>query len=104
MSEPLVKQVAAAINATSYGDGFIEEAREVLLVVAAWLSAQMGPSADWVASALEYEADVPVEKISEEENERRFQECMRIINNMKPGEIEKLMGKEFMEEFRRVSQ
>ena len=41
---------------------------------------------------------------SEEENERRFQECMRIINNMKPGEIEKLMGKEFMEEFRRVSQ
>jgi hypothetical protein len=40
----------------------------------------------------------------EEENDRRFKECMKLINNLKPGEIEELMGPEFMEEFRRVSQ
>ena len=44
------------------------------------------------------------EQISEEENERRFKECMRWINNLKPGEIREIMGREFMEEFRRVSQ
>ena len=44
------------------------------------------------------------EQISEEENERRFKECMKWINNLKPGEIRKIMGREFMEEFRRVSQ
>ncbi len=43
------------------------------------------------------------EEISEEENERRFKECMGWINNLKPGDIEVLMGPEFMEEFRRVS-
>jgi translation initiation factor 2B subunit (eIF-2B alpha/beta/delta family) len=41
---------------------------------------------------------------AEEENERRFKECMKLINNLKPGEIQELMGPEFMEEFRRVSQ
>jgi hypothetical protein len=44
------------------------------------------------------------EQISEEENERRFRECMKTISNLKPGDITKLMGEEFMEEFRRVSQ
>ena len=46
----------------------------------------------------------PQEQISEEENDRRFRECMDIINNLEPGEIQVLMGPEFMEEFRRVSQ
>jgi hypothetical protein len=44
------------------------------------------------------------EQISEKENERRFQECMKGINNLQPGDITKLMGEAFMEEFRRVSQ
>jgi len=44
------------------------------------------------------------DQISEEENERRFRECMKFINDLKPGDIEKMMGPEFMEEFRRVSQ
>jgi len=46
----------------------------------------------------------PQEQISEKENDRRFKNCMDMINNLKPGEIEALMGPEFMEEFRRVSQ
>jgi hypothetical protein len=45
-----------------------------------------------------------VEPFDEEENDRRFQECMDMINNLQPGDITKLMGEEFMEEFRRVSQ
>jgi hypothetical protein len=44
------------------------------------------------------------EQISEEENEVRFKECLRVIDNLKPGEITELMGEAFMEEFRRVSQ
>ena len=43
------------------------------------------------------------EQITEKENERRFKECIKLINNLQPGEIEKLMGKEFMEEFKRIS-
>ena len=46
----------------------------------------------------------PQEQISEEENDRRFRECVDVINNLEPGEIQVLMGPEFMEEFRRVSQ
>ncbi len=46
----------------------------------------------------------PAEEISDDENERRFKQCMDMINNLQPGEIEALMGPEFMEEFRRVSQ
>ena len=45
-----------------------------------------------------------VEPFNEEENDRRFRECMKWINNLQPGDITKLMGEEFMEEFRRVSQ
>jgi hypothetical protein len=44
------------------------------------------------------------EQISEEENEVRFKECLRAIDNLKPGDITELMGEVFMEEFRRVSQ
>jgi hypothetical protein len=44
------------------------------------------------------------EEVSEEENEVRFKECLKVINNLKPGEITELMGEVFMEEFRRVSQ
>ena len=44
------------------------------------------------------------EQVSEEENERRFKVYMEWLNNLKPGEIEEMMGPEFMEEFRRVSQ
>ena len=42
-------------------------------------------------------------QITEEENERRFKECMKLINNLQPGELEKLMGEKFMEEFKRVA-
>jgi hypothetical protein len=48
--------------------------------------------------------DYEEEEISEEENEVRFKECLRAINNLKSGEITELMGEAFMEEFRRVSQ
>jgi hypothetical protein len=44
------------------------------------------------------------EQVSEEENDRRFRECMEWINNLQPGDITKLMGEAFMEEFRKVSQ
>jgi hypothetical protein len=44
------------------------------------------------------------EQISEEENEVRFKECLRAINNLKPGDLTELMGEAFMEEFRRASQ
>ena len=45
----------------------------------------------------------PEEQITEEENKRRFKECMKLINNLQPGDIEKLMGEKFMEEFKRVA-
>jgi hypothetical protein len=44
------------------------------------------------------------DQISEEENERRFREYMKFLNALKPGDIEKMMGPGFLEEFRRVSQ
>jgi hypothetical protein len=40
---------------------------------------------------------------SEDENDMRFKECMETINNLKPSELEQLMGEGFMEEFKRVS-
>jgi len=43
------------------------------------------------------------EQITEEENERRFKECMKLINDLQPGELEELMGKKFMKEFKRVA-
>jgi hypothetical protein len=50
------------------------------------------------------QSKVKKEEISEEENDRRFKECMKVIENLKPGELTELMGEEFMEEFKRVSQ
>ena len=44
------------------------------------------------------------DQISEEENERRFRKGMELLDALKPGDIEKMMGSEFMEEFRRASQ
>lgn len=44
------------------------------------------------------------EQVSEEENECRFVRCMDIINNLTNDEITELMGEEWLEEFRRVSQ
>jgi hypothetical protein len=38
-----------------------------------------------------------------DENDMRFKECMETINNLKPGELEQLMGKEFMEKYKRIS-
>jgi hypothetical protein len=57
-----------------------------------------------VSEARDYlKSTEPLEQISEEENEVRFKECLKAINNLKPGEITELMGEAFMEEFRRVS-
>jgi hypothetical protein len=47
---------------------------------------------------------VEEDQITEEENERRFSEHMKFLNALKPGDIKKMMGSEFMEEFQRVSQ
>ena len=43
-------------------------------------------------------------QISEEENERRFNKCMELIDNLEPGKIEQMMGPEFMEKFWKLSQ
>jgi hypothetical protein len=43
-------------------------------------------------------------QISEEENERRFRECLRIIQNTTHENLVELMGEDFLEEFRRASQ
>jgi hypothetical protein len=40
---------------------------------------------------------------AEDENDMRFKECMETINNLKLGELEQLVGEEFMEEFKRAS-
>jgi hypothetical protein len=44
------------------------------------------------------------DEITSEENERRFRECLRLINNVTHEQLVELMGKDFLEEFRRVSQ
>jgi hypothetical protein len=43
-------------------------------------------------------------QISEEENERRFRECLRIIQNTTHENLVELMGEDFLEEFRRTFQ
>jgi hypothetical protein len=56
---------------------------------------------------LEITAELEVQtepQISEEENERRFREALRIIQNTTSEELTELMGEEFLEEFRRASQ
>ncbi len=42
--------------------------------------------------------------IIEEENERRFKESLQLIENVTHEQLVELMGEEFLEEFRRVSQ
>ncbi len=44
------------------------------------------------------------DQISEEENERRLRENMKFLDALKPGDLEKMMGTKFMEEFRRAAQ
>jgi hypothetical protein len=54
-----------------------------------------------IAAELEVQT---VPQISEEENERRFKECLRIIQNTTHEDLVELMGENFLEEFRRASQ
>jgi hypothetical protein len=42
-------------------------------------------------------------KITPEENERRFRECLRLINNITHEQLVELMGEESLEEYRRVA-
>ena len=42
--------------------------------------------------------------ITEEENERRFRECLRLIENVTREQLVELMGEEWLEEYRRVAQ
>ena len=57
-----------------------------------------------VVDELERQREKEEEEVTEEENERRFKECMEFIKNITHEEITKLMGEEFLEEFRRISQ
>jgi hypothetical protein len=41
------------------------------------------------------------EQITEEENERRFKACLEWIHNLTHEELVKLMGKEWLEDYRR---
>jgi len=43
-------------------------------------------------------------EFDEEENERNFRECMRIIQSVTHEQLVDLMGEEWLEEFRRVAQ
>ena len=43
------------------------------------------------------------EEITPEENERRFRECLRLINNVTREQLMELMGEDFLEEYRRVA-
>jgi len=54
-----------------------------------------------IAAELETQTE---SQISEEENERRFKECLRIIRNTTHEDLVELMGEDFLEEFRRASQ
>jgi hypothetical protein len=44
------------------------------------------------------------DEITPEENERRFRESLRLINNVTREQLVELLGEDFLEEFRRVSQ
>jgi hypothetical protein len=59
---------------------------------------------DLVDEARSYIASTAEPQISEEENERRFRECLRIIQNTTHEDLVELMGEDFLEEFRRASQ
>ena len=76
---------AAADQVEQKWQGLGHEACQEIRAIAAELEAQTEP------------------QISEEENERRFREALRIIQNTTSEELTELMGEEFLEEFRRVS-
>ena len=59
---------------------------------------------DLTDEARAYLANDAEPQISEEENERRFREALRIIRNTTREELVELMGEDFLDEFRRVSQ
>jgi len=42
--------------------------------------------------------------ITEEENERRFRECLRLIENVTREQLVELMGEGFLEEYCRIAQ
>lgn len=42
-------------------------------------------------------------KITDEENDRRFREALKLINNVTREQLVELMGEEFLKEFARVS-
>jgi hypothetical protein len=42
--------------------------------------------------------------ITEEENERRFRECLCLIENVTREQLVELMGEEWLEEYRRIAQ
>ena len=44
------------------------------------------------------------EEITQEEDERRFRECLRLINSVTHEQLVELMGEDFLEEYRRVAQ
>ena len=44
------------------------------------------------------------DKITPEENEQRFRESLRLINNVTHEQLVELMGEEFLEEYRRIAQ
>ena len=43
------------------------------------------------------------DEISDEENERRFRESLKIIENLTHEELVELMGEEFLEEFKKIA-
>jgi hypothetical protein len=42
--------------------------------------------------------------LTEEENERLFREALQLISNLTHKQLVEMMGEEFLEEFKRVSQ
>ena len=42
--------------------------------------------------------------ITLEENDRRFRECLQLIRNVTHEQLVAVMGEDFLDEFRRVSQ
>jgi hypothetical protein len=47
---------------------------------------------------------MPDTDLTEEENERRFMECLRIIKSITREQLVELMGEDFLEEYRRIAQ
>lgn len=47
---------------------------------------------------------MPDTDITEDENDRRFREALQLIENVTREQLVDMMGEEFLEEFRRVSQ